>query len=213
MDKEKLLALWNSRRWYVIGGGVGLVLAVSIAVQVFAAGPPPPLADPIATHSPEPAADSGEIIVDVEGAVVSPGLKRLPVNALVDDALAAAGGFSPQADGARVAKELNRADKLKPNQKIYVPVIGEAVTASTKPTSASTTTSGSGDSESPGGIVNLNTATLAELDGLPGVGPSTAQKIIDYREQNGGFGSVDELNEVSGIGDAKFADLKDLVTI
>lgn len=211
MDTEKLLAIWNSKRWYVVGGAVGLLFAVSLAVNVFAAGSPPPVADPIATQTPVPEVEEA-IIVDVEGAVVTPGLKRLPPGALVDDALAAAGGLSPQADVQRTARELNRADKLQPNMKIYVPAIGEDV-ASPKPTSTASGSGSSSSGDSIEGPVNLNTATLEELDALPGVGPSTAQKIIDYREQNGGFGSVEELNEVSGIGDAKFAELESLVTV
>jgi competence protein ComEA len=140
-----------------------------------------------------------------------PGVHRLLPGSLIDDALAAAGGLMPEADLDRVAREINRADKLKGNQKIYVPFVGERTLANTVggPTAAGTAGSG-GES---GELVNLNTATAEQLDTLPGVGPSTAKKIIDYREEHGGFSSVEELNEVSGIGDVTFEKLKDLVTV
>lgn len=150
--------------------------------------------------SPEPSA-AAEIVVDVEGAVAAPGVRRLPEGSLVEDAIAAAGGLTGAADAERVARDLNRADKLKPNQKIFVPARGSA---------AEGESAGAAPSD---GKVNLNTATAAELEKLPGVGEATAEKIIAYREERGGFSSVEELQEVPGIGDAKFAELQDKVSV
>jgi competence protein ComEA len=145
------------------------------------------------------------IVVDIEGGVSRPGVRELPGNSLVADAIKAVGGFTPDADRAWVAKELNQAEALKDHQKVYVPLLGENMTGSAA-------APGSGDGEA-GGLVNLNTATMEELDTLPGVGEATAQKIIDYREAFGPFQSVDDLQEVSGIGDAKLEKLRDKVTI
>lgn len=157
-------------------------------------------------------AGSGQIVVDVDGAVAHPGLYKLPPDSRVQAALAAAGGLSPQADVHRI----NRAAKLHDGQKLYVLSQGE----STPPQAASggqscegqscTSAEGglSGSDPEGQGLVNINTANAAQLTQLPGVGPAIAQKIIDYRTANGPFTSVDDLTKVPGIGAAKLAQIK-----
>ena len=157
-------------------------------------------------------AGSGQIVVDVDGAVAHPGLYKLPPDSRVQAALAAAGGLSPQADAHRI----NRAAKLHDGQKLYVLSQGE----STPPLAASsgqgcegqacTSAEGglSGSDPEGQGLVNINTANAAQLTQLPGVGPAIAQKIIDYRTANGPFTSLDDLTKVPGIGAAKLAQIK-----
>lgn len=157
-------------------------------------------------------AGSGQIVVDVDGAVAHPGLYKLPLGSRVQAALAAAGGLSPQADAHRI----NRAAKLHDGQKLYVLSQGE----SAPPLAASgdqgceghsctSTDGGVAGSDAEGqGLVNINTANATQLTQLPGVGPAIAQKIIDYRTANGPFTSVDDLTKVPGIGAAKLAQIK-----
>lgn len=157
-------------------------------------------------------AGSGQIVVDVDGAVAHPGLYKLPPDSRVQAALAAAGGLSPQADAHRI----NRAAKLHDGQKLYVLSQGESappLAASNGQgcegqscTSADGADAGS-DAEGQG-LVNINTANATQLTQLPGVGPAIAQKIIDYRTANGPFTSVDDLTKVPGIGAAKLAQIK-----
>ncbi|MFF7339191.1 helix-hairpin-helix domain-containing protein [Streptomyces sp. NPDC008163] len=145
--------------------------------------------------SPGPAAGpGGQIVVDVSGKVRDPGLRRLPAGSRVDDALTAAGGARPGTDLAG----LNRARVLMDGEQI---VVGAPPTPVPAP-------GVSGPAADGGGPVSLNTATPEQLEGLPGVGPVLAQHIVDYRTQHGGFRSVDELREVNGIGDRRFADLR-----
>lgn len=158
------------------------------------------------------AAGSGQIVVDVDGAVAHPGLYKLPPGSRVQAALAAAGGLSPQADAHRI----NRAAKLHDGQKLYVLSQGESappLAASNGQgcegqscTSADGADAGS-DAEGQG-LVNINTANATQLTQLPGIGPAIAQKIIDYRTANGPFTSVDDLTKVPGIGAAKLAQIK-----
>ena len=142
-----------------------------------------------------------EIVVDVSGKVREPGVHRLPAGSRVTDALRAAGGVKSgtNTDG------LNRARFL---------VDGEQVVVGGPAAVAAPGVGGSGGPATglaPTAPVSLNTATVDQLDTLPGVGPVLAQHIIDYRTQHGGFRSVDELREVNGIGDRRFADLRNLV--
>lgn len=207
--RERLSALWEQYRIYLIGVVIAMAAAGGVAANAFQA-PAHTLADPGPTATP--AASAGSVVVDVEGAVTTPGVHQLAAGSLVDDALAAAGGLVPAADLDRVARELNRADKLKDHQKIYVPFAAERASVGTSTGASSAGTVGAA-ADSGTELINLNTATAADLDKLPGVGPSTAQKIIDYRNQNGGFQSIEQLLDVPGIGDSKFAQLKDLVTV
>jgi competence protein ComEA len=137
--------------------------------------------------------------VSVRGAVAAPGVYRLAPGSIVQDALEAAGGVLPQADTSR----LNLAAPLSDGQEVRVPLMAPSPAPGTPQTTIST---GSGK-------INLNTATLEELDSLPGVGPVLAQRIIDYREQHGPFQSVDELLNVEGIGPALLKKIRDLVEV
>ncbi|WP_435886508.1 helix-hairpin-helix domain-containing protein [Streptomyces hirsutus] len=146
-----------------------------------------------------------EIVVDIGGKVRDPGVHRLPAGSRVADALRAAGGVRPgtSTDG------LNRARFLVDGEQLIVG--GPAPAPGAGPAPAAGGPAGTEPGAGPATPVSLNTATLDQLDGLPGVGPVLAQHILDYRTRNGGFRSVDELREVNGIGDRRFADLRNLV--
>ena len=201
-----------------------LVVAALFAVQHFWAGRTQPVRAPEVVRAaapfgerkesgrPEPgrsegapnaaAAGGAEIVVDVSGKVRHPGIHRLPPGSRVVDALRAAGGVRSGAstDG------LNRARFLVDGEQVVVG--GPAAPAPGPADAAAGGQTGSGAGAAP---VALNTATVDQLDTLPGVGPVLAQHIVDYRTQHGGFRSVDELREVNGIGDRRFADLRNLV--
>lgn len=171
--------------------------------------------DPAATASSAPT----ELVVHVSGAVASPGVVRLPSGARVDDALRAAGGATGEAELAAV----NLARPVVDGEQIHVPVPGEEPPAVAAPAPAADAPSagdatGAGDGATGGGgaddgLIDLNSASVAELDELPGVGPAIAQRIVDHREQNGPFESVDQLEEVSGIGPATLEKMRDRATV
>ncbi|MFI0962069.1 helix-hairpin-helix domain-containing protein [Streptomyces sp. NPDC021080] len=233
------LPLWLQSRCGLERGSVAaltvlLVVAAVFAVQHFWAGRTRPVRAPEVVsaaapyggkHTPggrqgvEPGAPAGApsvpdagvsaVVVDVGGKVRAPGLQRLPAGSRVEDALRAAGGLRPGTD----TDGLNRARLLVDGEQI---VVG----ASAPPTGAGSGgsvlsgPSGTGAAEAgavPAAPIPLNTATVDQFDSLPGVGPVLARHIIDYRTAHGGFRSVDELREVSGIGDRRFADLRKLV--
>ncbi|KAB1989659.1 ComEA family DNA-binding protein [Streptomyces triticiradicis] len=230
------LPLWLQSRCGLERGSVAaltvlLVAAAVFAVQHFWAGRTRPVRAPevVGAAAPyggklapddRPGARSGApagpssavgaggsvVVVDVGGKVRAPGLQRLPAGSRVEDALRAAGGLRPGTD----TDGLNRARLLVDGEQI---VVG----ASAPPPGAG---SGGSGALGPGGSaagavpsapIPLNTATVDQFDSLPGVGPVLARHIIDYRTAHGGFRSVDELREVNGIGDRRFADLRDLV--
>ena len=149
-----------------------------------------------------------EVYVDVDGAVASPGVYRLQDGARVSQAIDAAGGLTAEAD----VTGLNRASKVTDGQKIYVPTVGEqqAALAAGGADSGASPASGAGALS---GLVNINTASADELQTLSGIGPSMAQSIIDERTKNGAFTSVDDLMRVSGIGEKKFAKIKDCICV
>ncbi|WP_447037377.1 helix-hairpin-helix domain-containing protein [Streptomyces sp. DSM 118878] len=161
-------------------------------------------------------AQGGRVVVDVSGKVRHPGVRRLPAGSRVADALRAAGGVRPGAD----LGGLNRARVLLDGEQVVVgaPAVpaapGQAGAGGTAPGGSGAGGAGAAGAGGPAaaaGPVALNTASAAQLDELPGVGPVLAQHIIDYRTEHGGFRSVEELREVNGIGDRRFADLQDLV--
>ncbi|PSM43303.1 DNA-binding protein [Streptomyces dioscori] len=147
------------------------------------------------------------LVVDVSGKVREPGIHRLPAGSRVADALKAAGGVRPGTD----TEGLNRARFLVDGEQVLVGA--PAAVGPGAPGAAGTSGAAGPGGAAPAPVtpVALNTATLEQLDTLPGVGPVLAQHIIDYRGRHGGFRSVDELREVNGIGDRRFADLRNLV--
>lgn len=165
-----------------------VVVAIGAAISLLGSSP----SSTLVTANPSPSG-FGVIYVHVTGAVNSPGLVTVSIGARVVDALAAAGGCTNEADQAAI----NLARQLRDGEQIVVPKIGEVPAAS----------------GSAGGLINLNTADQAALESLPHVGPALAARIIAYRTEHGGFGSVDELSQVAGIGEKTLADLVTLVTI
>ena len=149
-----------------------------------------------AAPEPDPAA-----YVHAAGAVARPGVYRVRPGGRVADVVDAAGGPAPDAD----LDVVNLAARVTDGERVYVPTQGEAP----PPPSAGASAGGAPVA----GPVDLNTATIEQLDALPGVGPSTAQAIVDYRAERGRFASVDELLEVRGIGDAKLAALRPRVKV
>ncbi|MFH8343839.1 helix-hairpin-helix domain-containing protein [Streptomyces sp. NPDC018045] len=192
----------------------------STALPTQAPAPQPQVAAPTPVGGP-PTAAGRLLVVDVVGKVRRPGIHRLPQGARVADALQAAGGLL---DGANT-RGLNRARLLTDGEQIAVDVPGPGPGAAGQGAGAAPGATGagpgggatSGGTGSPGGTgagaapVSLNSATAEQLDGLPGVGPVLARHIIEYRTAHGGFTSVDQLREVNGIGDRRFADLRPLV--
>jgi competence protein ComEA len=144
-------------------------------------------------------AEAPELVVHVVGAVRQPGLYRLAEGSRVDDAIAKAGGPT----GKALLAGVNLASPVADGQQVVVPAKGGGAGVGTEATAA----------PGAGGRVHLNTATLEDLDALPGVGPVTAQRILDYREEHGAFRSVDELDAVSGIGPARLEQLRELVDL
>jgi competence protein ComEA len=163
---------------------------------------------------PSDATAAPVILVHVLGAVLRPGLFELPVGARVVDAVSAAGGFSAAADPAGT----NLARPLSDGEQVYLPAIGETVPGGAG--GAGGTGGAGGSGAGPGGgsglpavKVNLNRATAAELDALPRIGPAMAQRIVDFRSAHGPFAAIEDLRNVTGIGDKTFEALKDLVTV
>lgn len=156
-------------------------------------------------------ADGGRVTVHVAGAVRRPGVYRLRAGARVDDALRSAGGPRGHADLAAV----NLAAKLEDGRQVLVPERAAAPVpgAAGAGGAAAGGAAGTATAGPPAAAINLNTATLEQLDTLDGVGPGIAQRILDYREQHGGFSRVDELGEVPGIGAKRLATLTPLVTV
>ena len=149
-------------------------------------------------------ADAPELVVHVAGAVRQPGLYTLEEGSRIDDAIARAGG----ATGKAVLDAVNLAAPVADGQQILVPARGDDGRASPTGSPGAPGVPGAG-----GGQVRLNTATLEQLDTLPGIGPVTAQKILDYRDEKGAFQSVDELDAVPGIGPARLEQLRELVDL
>jgi competence protein ComEA len=204
--------------------GALAVALVVIAVLVLRgpAPPPPELTMPMAGGPGDPATATTaststtspaavEVVVHAAGAVARPGVYRLAGGARVTDLLDAAGGAAPEADLDR----LNLAALLVDGDRVFVPVPDQEVppvAGGGAPAAGSQAGTG-GAGPSPAGPIDLNAATAADLDALPGVGPSTAEAILAERERRGGFRAVEDLLEVRGIGDAKLAALRDLVRV
>ena len=191
-------------RRHLLAAGVALALVLLAAHLLLPAGtttpaaplPPSPGLGASATGAPR-----ARVVVDVVGAVRRPGLYRLEQGSRIADAVSRAGGATPKAELAQV----NLAAPLADGEQVVIPKRGA-------PGAALPGAAGSGSSAGiPTAPVQLSTATLEQLDSLPGVGPATAQKILDFRTKHGAFSSVDELDAVPGIGPKRLDQLRDLV--
>jgi competence protein ComEA len=195
MDRRQILR--TAFMAVVVGGGLFMVFAVlkrpdpGPALMTITLQPRATL-NPV---TPTPAL----INVYVSGAVNKPDVYALPPGSLVKDAVAKAGGATAEAD----LDHVNLALKLSDQMQVYVPRKGEAAATPNSRSAPAAITA----------PININTANLEELDKLPGIGPSIAQAIIDYRTQNGPFKNIEAINEVKGIGDALFAKIKDSITV
>ena len=191
------------RRLPLLVAAVALVLLLLAARYVLPAGtttPAAPLPPPPSGGIGVSGAPKARVVVDVVGAVRQPGLYRLSDGSRIADAVARAGGVTPKADLAQV----NLAAPLADGEQIVVPRRGALGTVGSS-------SGGAGSSGAQTAPVQLSTATLEQLDTLPGVGRVTAQKIIDYRTKHGAFHSVDELDAVPGIGPKRLEQLHDVV--
>jgi len=195
--------------WYRIGvGGASAGEPASapraVTTTVASAGSP---GDP--TPSTTAKGSSATIAVHVAGAVTHPGVVELRAGARVIDAVEAVGGALADGDLDR----LNLAAKVADGQRVYVAKVGQADPGVVDGTGGVDSGTGAGGSGVPGAKVNLNTASQAQLEELPGIGPTYAQSIITERQRRGGFTSVNDLRSVRGIGDKRFAELAPLVTV
>lgn len=202
------------REQIIKGGVIVLIVLAALIVFLFHTGGKDEIEMPqepgvLVSGESEEAAHPEEqetiVVVDVAGAVKTPSVVYLDQGARVEDAIKAAGGLLDSADISTV----NRASVLTDGQKIYIPLKGEepAVTTS-EPVVQETSSSGSAVTK-----VNINTASSEELQTLKGIGPSTAQKIIEYRTLYGAFGSIEDITNVSGIGEKTFENIKDQITV
>lgn len=183
--------------------GAGLVVVALLAWFLLRQPPGPPAEasmTPVGAAATTSTTEPPTVVAHAAGAVRAPGIYELPAGARVADLLAAAGGAMPDADLNRV----NLAAPVADGSQVYVPRPGEPAPA---------VSGGGAGVQTSSGPLDLNTATLEQLEELPGVGPATAQAILDEREQRGRFGSVEELLDVRGIGPAKLDQIRDLVTV
>lgn len=199
----------------------GALLALAGAGWLLLLAPAPTGAGGLATTSLSalasapasvPASEGGgELVVDVQGGVVNPGVVVLPATARVADAVEAAGGFSEAADTLAAASALNLAAPLTDGAQVYVPLIG--VAAGVPPAAGGTGTGGTGGTGGGGGgLVNLNTATPEQLEALPGIGPVTVQKIVAARAERP-FATLEELVERDVMNNGQLEDIRALVTL
>jgi len=188
----------SRRQLFGAAAAVAVLLLLVIRHLGGGAGSAAPAVTPVRAPARASSAPAKLLVVDVAGAVRRPGLYRLRSGSRIDDAIAAAGGPKP---GAQL-DAVNLAAPVADGEQVIVPGSGAGGVAAAGPPAAGS---------SPSAPLDLNSATLEQLENLPGIGPVTAQKILDYRQQHGAFHSVDELEGVPGIGPAHMAQLKGLV--
>jgi competence protein ComEA len=205
----------------MLGWGVAALVAVLLGVRLLGSGGE--RAAPVSVHpagdasaaagsapaaaagaSGAPGAPGGEVMVQVAGEVARPGVYRVPSGSRVTDAVARAGGLTRRADQAGV----NLVARVQDGQQVVVPRRGAAGAAG----ALAAAEGGPGAAGAATGPVSLSSATVAQLDTLDGIGPTLAQRIVEYRQAHGGFSSIEQLRQVEGIGEKRFAALKQAVT-
>lgn len=203
MDAQELVSKCSpfvKRNWLPLSLGIlGLIFFAYGLIGLFS--PNNSASDDITFESSKQNTETKTILVDIEGAVVNPGVYKLLFDSRIQDGLVAAGGLSAKADREYVSKNLNLATKLTDGTKIYIPVVGDE---NIQPTVLGASSNGSVTNT----LININTASASELDMLPGVGPATSEKIINNRPYN----SVDNLLEKKAVGTKVFNQIKDKIT-
>lgn len=198
--------------WFTVGLFIGLIAGVGgltltkrVQPAAIVIQPPAPTPTPAAT------ATAGPLQVYINGQVAAPAVYELPAGSIVADLVEAAGGFMGEANTAVV----NLAQPLQDGMQVYVPDKDEVVAAPVvvAPDGPEATGGESTTVDGGGGKVNINTATVEELETLPGIGPSTAQKIVEHRDSSGLFTAIEGIMDVSGVGEAKFATIQELITV
>lgn len=211
LERTRSWATWMGP-WRLVGGALGLAVAAAGGWWLVRSPPPPvestiPFAVTSTVVSVAPVSTAPvAVAVHVAGAVVRPGVYQVPPDARVVDAVRAAGGATAKAD----LDAVNLARGVTDGEQVYIPRRGRP--SGGAPGSAPGR-GGSPATPPPTGPVNLNTATVAQLDALPGVGPSIAAAIVEYRGRTGGFASVEDLEKVPGIGPSKMEAIRPLVTV
>ena len=160
---------------------------------------------PIITDKTQDKQEDTTITVYVSGEVNSPGLVELPSDSRIADAIKACGDFTPLADKTKI----NLAQKLTDGMQIQVSSKAPVINSNEQVNDTNSNSPSNNNSSS--NLININTATKEELDTLPGIGPATAQKIIDYRQEHGNFSSIEDIKNVKGIGEAKFSKMQDKI--
>jgi competence protein ComEA len=206
----------DRRKLEVAGWALAAFVLVFLAVRFLhhgaAAAAPVTVGGPGAADAPAPSSHGSAgrphklLVVDVEGEVRRPGIQRVPSGARAAAAVTQAGGLTGRGDATAV----NLAAPLHDGQQVVVPRRGAAVASApaSDPAAAAGGTGAGAASGAPAPPVSLSSATVAQLDTLDGIGPTLAQRIVQYREAHGGFRSVDELKQVEGIGEKRFESLK-----
>lgn len=201
-NENPFLQIWQVWKVPIIVGILSLILiATSVILLIKSTQTTAPIefsSDKIINQASDSAKQNSLIAVDVEGAVVNPGLYQLPSGSRVEEAIIAAGGLSEEADEVKISKSINRAAKLVDGAKLYFPKIGEKESI--------------GDLGNPsnlGDLANINSASKSELEALPGIGPVTAQKIIDGRP----YQTLEELVSRKVVGSSLFEKIKEKLTL
>jgi len=186
-------------RGYILVTLINLIIMGGVFLLVNRPRSPTMVVEEAPTFVPLPTPTPRPLLVYISGAVANPDVYTLPPGAIVKDAIQAAGGPAKEAD----LNGINLARRVHDQEHIYVPKVGEE-----RPPVGQTAPSGQAV-----GKININTATAEELETLPGIGPTYAQRIIEYRQEKGPFTSIEEIKKVRGIGEATFEKIKDLITV
>ncbi len=203
-DREKLAGFVKEHRDMLIRA-VLVACAITAALFVFASpDDDEKKTDAVKENTVAVESETAKIVVDIGGEVISPMVVELDEGSRVGDAIEAAGGVTENAD----LTDINRAAFVEDGEKIYIPPAAVDGTGEDEDASSSGQQVSRGD-----GRININTADSAQLQELDGIGPATAQKIIDYRKENGRFSSIEDIKNVSGIGDKSFEKIKDRIKV